>query len=212
MYHTATSISTQPVFLQTAHPSPPHIKQLTSISALGSVKGEIRRTETNLYILTIHFLYKRSKAFASGRRMIRSHQYTILPPGEKTMASCNSLFHSGIHGRDKCPYRKLAFFHFPDLYIARMRPQQHGRGFCWIWTYPAYHGRDGARAGWVRRNYASRLRSPGLQLLQNPVAENKTILLRIQRYWMSWPMGYHLPAMKIHTGGLLISGSAGGVL
>src|SRR5688572_30573118 len=33
-------ISTQPVFLQILQPSPPHIKQLTSISALGSVNGK----------------------------------------------------------------------------------------------------------------------------------------------------------------------------
>src|SRR5258708_34726227 len=33
-------ISTQPVCLQTLQPAPPHIKQLISISALGSVKGK----------------------------------------------------------------------------------------------------------------------------------------------------------------------------
>ena len=33
-------ISTQPVFLQILQPTPPQIKQLTSISALGSVKGK----------------------------------------------------------------------------------------------------------------------------------------------------------------------------
>src|SRR5258705_3012304 len=34
------NISTHPVFLQILQPIPPQIKQLTSISALGSVKGK----------------------------------------------------------------------------------------------------------------------------------------------------------------------------
>ncbi len=68
MYHSTAKNLNPAVPLQKRHPFPPHLKQLTSTSALGSVEREMMRTESCLRVSVQTALLQTLPEFLSGQQ------------------------------------------------------------------------------------------------------------------------------------------------
>src|SRR5688572_14525749 len=79
------AISTQPEYLHTLHPLPLQIRQETSTSALGSVKG--KNEGRNLILISLPYIsLAKERWFGSNLQNQHSYQCKVPQPGGKSNA------------------------------------------------------------------------------------------------------------------------------